>query len=117
MAQLYREARDGDMLKDFLGEPDDIALVALGPIVVTGYRLQELDPAEGTGDHQIGHHSSRHLLPPPIRLFILAPITAKDNYRLGALSVLRAFAGTVHFALLTRQGLFDRYKCCTVARF
>jgi hypothetical protein len=47
VAQSYREARDGDMIKHFLGEPDDIALIALGPIVVTRYRLQELDAAKG----------------------------------------------------------------------
>jgi hypothetical protein len=46
------------MIKHFLEEPDDIALAALGPIVVTGYRLQDLDQAKGTkiGDHLIGHH-------------------------------------------------------------
>jgi hypothetical protein len=51
------------MLKDFLGEPDDIALVGLGPIVVTGHRPQELGPAEGTklGDNQIGHRIPKSL--------------------------------------------------------
>ncbi len=44
--RLNREVLDSEMIKRFLEGPDDIALVALGPIVVTGFRLQELDPAK-----------------------------------------------------------------------
>jgi hypothetical protein len=49
------------------------------PIVVAGYRLQELDPAKGTkiGNHQIGHHR----IPKSLNVFDeLAIFSAANQY-------------------------------------